>query len=158
MSVAIIPGSFDPMTVGHVDVIERASKIFDRVIVMVMVNREKKYMFSIEERTEFAKLSCSHLSNVEVMCSEGMLIDVVDELGANVIIKGVRSVKDFSYEQVQAYWNKEHNPKAETMYLPSNPKFKRVSSTMVRKLIDEGKRLDGVLMPAVISRLKADKN
>lgn len=156
MSIAIIPGSFDPMTVGHVDVIERASKIFDRVVVMVMINREKKYMFSIEERTEFARLSCQHLGNVEVTCSEGMLIDAVNELGADAIIKGVRTIKDFRYEQVQAYWNKEHNPNAETLYLPSNPKLKRVSSTLVRKLIDEGKKLDGVLMPAVISKIKGN--
>lgn len=158
MSVAIIPGSFDPMTVGHVDVVERASKLFDRVIVLVMINREKKYMFSIDERTEFARLSCEHIPNVKVMCSEGMLIDAVDALEADVIVKGVRTIKDFKYEQIQAYWNREHNEKAETLYLPSDPKLKRVSSTVVRRLIDEGKRLDGVLMPAVIARLKVNKN
>ena len=156
MSLAIVPGSFDPITVGHVDVIERASKIFDTVVVMVMVNREKQYMFTIDERTQLAKLSCDHLTNVKVLSSEGMLIDAVNELGANAIIKGVRTVKDFTYEQVQAHWNKEHNPKAETMYMPCDPKLKRVSSTMVRKLIEENKSLDGVLMPTAIKKLRSD--
>ena len=107
MSLAIVPGSFDPITVGHVDVIERASKIFDTVVVMVMVNKEKQYMFTIDQRTQLAKLSCAHLENVKVLSSEGMLVDAVNELGASVIVKGVRTIKDFKYEQVQAYWNKE---------------------------------------------------
>ena len=156
MSLAIVPGSFDPITVGHVDVIERASKIFDTVVVMVMVNKEKQYMFTIDQRTQLAKLSCDHLDNVKVLSSEGMLIDAVNELGANVIIKGVRTIKDFKYEQVQAYWNKEHNPKAETMYLPSDPRLKRVSSTLVRKLIEENKSLEGILMPTAIKKLESD--
>ena len=156
MSLAIVPGSFDPITVGHVDVIERASKIFDTVVVMVMVNKEKQYMFTIDQRTQLAKLSCDHLDNVKVLSSEGMLIDAVNELGANVIIKGVRTINDFKYEQVQAYWNKEHNPKAETMYLPSDPKLKRVSSTLVRKLIEENKSLEGILMPTAIKKLESD--
>ena len=156
MSLAIVPGSFDPITVGHVDVIERASKIFDTVVVMVMINSQKKYMFTPEQRTQLAKLSCDHLDNVRVLYSEGMLIDAVKELGANVIIKGVRTITDFKYEQVQAHWNKEHNPQAETMYLPCDPKLKRVSSTLVRKLIEEGKSLDGILMPIAIEKLKSD--
>lgn len=156
MSLAIVPGSFDPITVGHVDVIERAAKIFDTVLVMVMVNREKQYMFNIDQRTQLAKLSCDHIPNVKVLASEGMLIDAVNELGANVIVKGVRTIKDFKYEQVQAYWNKANNPKAETMYLPSDPKLKRVSSTLVRKLIEEDKPLDAILMPTAIQKLKSD--
>lgn len=156
MSLAIVPGSFDPITVGHVDVIERTAKMFDTVVVMVMMNKEKQYMFTIDERTQLAKLSCDHLPNVKVLSSEGMLIDAINELGANAIIKGVRTIKDFKYEQTQAYWNKEHNPKAETLYLPCDPKLKRVSSTLVRKLIEEDKPLDGVLMPTAIKKLKSD--
>ena len=109
MSLAIVPGSFDPITVGHVDVIERAAAIFDTVVVMVMVNREKSYMFDIDKRAQLAKLSCDHLDNVKVLSSEGMLVDAVRELGANAIIKGVRTIKDFKYEQIQAYYNKERN-------------------------------------------------
>ena len=85
-----------------------------------------------------------------------MLIDAVNELGANAIIKGVRTIKDFKYEQVQAYWNKEHNPKAETLYLPCDPKLKRVSSTLVRKMIDEDKSLEGILMPTALKKLRSD--
>lgn len=156
MSLAIVPGSFDPITVGHVDVIERTAKMFDTVVVMVMVNREKQYMFSIDQRTQLAKLSCDHIPNVKVLSSEGMLVDAVNELGANAIVKGVRTIKDFKYEQVQAYWNIEHNPKAETLYLPCDPKLKRVSSTVVRKLIEEDKPLDNILMPTAIKKLKSD--
>lgn len=156
MSLAIVPGSFDPITIGHVDVIERASRIFDTVVVMVMMNKEKQYMFSIDQRTQLAKLSCDHLHNVKVLSSEGLLIDAVNELGADVIIKGVRTINDFKYEQVQAYWNKEHNPKAETLYLPCDPGLKRVSSTVVRKMISEDKNLDGILMPAAVRKLRAD--
>ena len=91
-----------------------------------------------------------------MLSNEGFLIDAVNELGADAIIKGVRTIKDFKYEQVQAYWNREHNPKAETLYLPADPKLKRVSSTLVRKLIAEDKPLDGILMPTAINKLKAD--
>ncbi len=156
MSLAVIPGSFDPMTVGHVDVVERASKIFDTVVVMVMINSQKNYMFTTEQRYQLAKLSCDHLPNVKVLYSEGMLVDVVRELGANVIVKGVRTIKDFKYEQEMAYYNKARNPDAETMYLPCDPALKRVSSTLVRKLIAEGKPLDGILMPTVIKKLELD--
>lgn len=156
MSLAIVPGSFDPITVGHVDVIERAAAIFDTVVVMVMVNREKSYMFGIDKRTQLAKLSCDHLDNVKVLSSEGMLVDAVRELGANAIIKGVRTIKDFKYEQIQAYYNKERNPQAETLYLPADPKLKNVSSTRVRQMIADGKKLDGILMPTAIKMLQAD--
>lgn len=156
MSLAIVPGSFDPMTVGHVDVIERAARIFDVVVVMVMVNSEKEYMFTTEQRAQLAKLSCDHISNVKVLYSEGMLVDVVRELGANAIIKGVRTITDFKYEQVQAYYNRERNENAETLYLPCDQKLKKISSTLARRLINEDKSLDGVLMPTVIRKLEAD--
>ena len=157
MSLAIIPGSYDPITVGHVDVIARASKIFDTVVVTVMINSQKSYMFTPEQRTQLAKLSCDHLPNVKVLYSEGMLVDVVRELGANVIVKGVRTIKDFKYEQEMAYYNKAKEPAAETMYLPAAPELKRISSTLARKLIEEDKSLDGILMPTAIKKLEADK-
>ncbi len=156
MKIAIVPGSFDPMTVGHVDVVERAAGMFDAVVVMVMVNPEKHYMFSMEERMEIAALSCAHIPNVKVLTSEGMLVDAVNSVGASAIVKGVRTVKDFRYEQPMAYYNREKNPRAETVYLPADPKFKRISSTLARRLMDEGRSLDGVLMPNVIRKLEED--
>ncbi len=155
MKLAVIPGSYDPMTVGHVDVVERAAKIFDAVVVTVMVNPDKEYMFTMEQRTQLAKISCAHLPNVKVLCSEGMLVDVVRELGASAIVKGIRTVKDFQYEQPMAYYNREKNPNAETLYLPADPKYKRVSSTLARRLIAEEKTLGGVLMPDAIRKLES---
>lgn len=155
MKLAVIPGSFDPMTVGHVDVVERAAKIFDVVVVTVMVNPNKQCLFTMEQRSQIAKISCAHIPNVKVLVSEGMLVDVVDSLGASAIVKGVRTVKDFQYEQGMAIYNREKNPRAETLYLPADPKYKRISSTLARRLIEEQRPLDGVLMPDAIRKLES---
>ena len=154
MSLAIVPGSFDPITVGHVDVIERTARIFDTVVVAVMMNDQKEYRFTIEQRAQLAKISCAHIPNVKVLVSEGMLVDVVKELGATAIVKGVRTVKDFRYEQEMAYYNRAKNPKAETLYLPCSSEYKRISSTLARKLMDEGRSLKGVLMPDAIRKIE----
>ncbi len=154
MSLAIVPGSFDPITVGHVDVIERTAKLFDTVVVAVMMNADKEYRFTIEQRAQLAKISCAHIPNVKVLVSEGMLVDVVRELGATAIVKGVRTAKDFVYEQKMAHHNRELNPKAETLYLPCSPKLKRISSTLVRRRMEEKRSLDGLLMPEAIRKLK----
>lgn len=154
MSLAIVPGSFDPITVGHVDVIERTAKLFDMVVVVVMLNDQKQYRFSIEQRAQLAKISCAHIPNVKVLISEGMLVDVVKELGATAVVKGVRTVKDFRYEQGMAYYNRAKNPKAETLYMPCSPQFKRISSTLARRFMDENRSLEGVLMPDAIRKIK----
>ena len=95
MKIAVVPGSFDPMTVGHVNIIERASKLFDKVFVAVMINDTKQYMFTREQRTEIAKLSVAHLPNVEVIFDDGMLWELSLRLGATVIVKGIRDYKDY---------------------------------------------------------------
>ena len=153
MSIAIIPGSFDPMTLGHVDVVERAAKMFDEVVVAVMINPGKQYRFSVEQKTELATLSCAHIPNVRVIADGGMLIDLVDKLGACAIVKGIRTLKDFRYEQEMAYWNRAHNPKAETLYLPCDANFSRISSTLVRRRLDEGRPLEGLVSPAAVAKL-----
>ena len=153
MRIAIVPGSFDPMTLGHVDVVERVSKMFDEVVVAVMINSQKKYWFTLEQKIELAKCSCAHLPNVRVVSDEGMLVDLVDRLGACAIVKGVRTMKDFRYEQTMAHWNREKNSKAETLYLPANKKLMRVSSTAVRRCLEEGRSLEKFLAPAAIEKL-----
>ena len=153
MSIAVIPGSFDPMTVGHVNVIERAATMFDEVVVAVMINPNKAYRFSVTEKTELAVLSCAHIPNVRVIADEGMLVDLVERLGACAIVKGIRTIKDFRYEQTMAYWNRAHNPHAETLYLPCDKRFSRVSSTLVRQRIEQGKSLDGLMMPKAIEKI-----
>ena len=149
MKIALIPGSFDPITLGHVNIIERAAKTFDKVYVAVMNNDSSKYSSSLssksytfkpEERLLMACASVSHLENVEAIYREGiMLIDLFDELGAAAIVKGIRNANDLEYEMIHAKWNKEHNERAETLFLPADERFSAVSSTAVREMIAEGK-------------------
>ena len=163
--VALIPGSYDPITLGHVDIIERAAKKFDRVIVAVMNNdsakhdatlSSKTYMFDMDKRLEFVKLSISHLKNVEVVSSSGMLIDLFDSVKADVIVKGVRTAADLEYEMKHAKWNKAHNAGIETLFLPASESLSSVSSTRVRELILERDTdgLKGILSKRVIDELK----
>ena len=164
MVTALIPGSYNPITLGHLDVITRAAKIFDRVVVAVMTNdmhkyvpgvSPKLYLFNEEERLTMARISCAHLENVEVMAAGGMLIDLVDRTEADVIVKGVRNQEDFCYEQEHALWNRAHNARAETVYLPADPACDGISSTLARDLLEAGKSLDGILPEAVIQWINA---
>lgn len=166
--VALIPGSYDPITQGHVNIIERAARIADRVYVAVMNNdsakhssvlSSKTYMFSMDERVELAKLSLSHIGNVEVVSSCGMLIDLFDELSADVIIKGIRTSADLEYEMIHAKWNKEHNPRLETLFLPADDSLKSVSSTLVREYIKnrDYESLEGIIAPEAIDFLRNRK-
>lgn len=163
--VALIPGSYDPITLGHVNIIERAAKIADRVYVAVMNNdsakhssvlSSKTYMFSMEERVELVKLSLSHIENVEVVSSCGMLIDLFDELSADVIIKGIRTSADLEYEMIHAKWNKGHNPRLETLFLPADDSLASVSSTLVREYVKKGEfeLLEGIISPKAIEYLQ----
>ena len=136
MKNCIIPGSFDPMTVGHLDIVERAAAVFDRVVVAVMINEAKKYSFSIEERRKIAELSLSHLENVSVISSTGWLFELFDEVGADAIVKGVRNASDLEYENKMAMFNLQKNPKAHTLYFPASSGLCEVSSSAFRKETD----------------------
>lgn len=164
MITALIPGSYNPITLGHLDVIARAAAIFDRVVVAVMTNdmhkyvagvAPKHYLFNEEERLTMTRLACAHLQNVEVMSAGGMLIDLVDRVEADVIVKGVRNRADFDYEQEHALWNRAHNPRAETVYLPADPAFDGISSTLVRERLAAGESLEALLPEAVIQWINA---
>lgn len=164
MRKVLIPGSFDPITLGHVDVITRAARGFDRVVVAVMTNdmhkyvagvAPKQYMFSEEERLDMARLACASLENVTVIAAHGMLIDLVDRLEADWIVKGVRSEKDFLYEQEHALYNRAHNPRAETLYLPADPRFDGISSTLARERLLAGGDMTGILPDPVIQWINA---
>ena len=158
MKIAIYPGSFDPITTGHLNIIERASKIFDRLIVCAMVNAGKRSpMFTHEERVEFIRRVTAHLPNVEVISATGRLIDLVDRLGCDVIVKGVRNAVDFAYEQEHALYNRAHNPRAETLYLPADPAFDGVSSTLAREKMMAGEDLSGILPERVMQWINAHK-
>lgn len=165
---ALIPGSFDPITLGHVNIIERAASMFDTVTVAVMNNdsakydkalSSKTYMFDMDTRLELVRRSLSHLDNVEIVSYSGMLIDLFDLIGADTVVKGIRNVDDLAYEMIHARWNKEHNPRLETLFLPADESLASLSSTRVRELIDrrEYEPLAAVLAPAAIEYLREYK-
>ena len=162
MSSALIPGSFDPITLGHLDIITRAAARFDKVTVAVMNNDMQKYvqgapvktyLFALSERRAMAEAACAHLPNVEVIAAGGMLIKLFDCVEADFIIKGVRNTADFEYEQKHALYNRAHNPRAETLYMPADPAFDGISSTLVREKISRGEALEPFLPGAVIDWL-----
>lgn len=154
MKIAIVPGSFDPMTVGHVNIIERASKLFDKVYVAVMINNSKSYMFSEEERTDISRISCAHLSNVEVIFDNGMLADLADRLGASAIVKGIRDDKDYKYEFEMAQFNYRLNPNAQTVFLPCDEGAREISSTVVRQKLADGADISDIVSKNAIEYIK----
>ena len=134
--VGIVPGSFDPITVGHLDVICRASELCERVVVAVMINAEKKYMFTLDERKRIAEAAVAGVSGVEVVASDGMLYELASALSADAIIKGVRNECDREYEETMAEYNSAHCG-AVTVLLDANEALTEVSSTLVREKISE---------------------
>ena len=145
MRIAVIPGSFDPMTIGHVNIIERASKLYDKIFVAVMINNTKSYMFTREQRTEIARLSVSHLDNVEVIFDDGMLWELALRLDACAIVKGIRDYKDYQYEFEMAQYNYKMNPKAQTVFLPCDEGAREISSTAVRECLSHGKDISDIV-------------
>ena len=155
MSHALIPGSFDPMTLGHLNIVKRALEEYDRVTVAVMINDAKQYAHTIEERAEMAKLTVQGLSGVEVVVDRGMLVDLFDRVGADAIVKGVRNEKDRAYEAEMAAYNLSKNPRAKTVLLEADPTLGDLSSTLVREKLASGERPEGLLAPAVLDYLAA---
>jgi len=138
MKIAVCPGSFDPVTVGHIDIIRRAAGLFDKVIVVVMVNYHKtNYYFSAEERVELLKRSI-HLDNVEVETYGGLLAQYCKERGACAVVKGLRAVSDFEYEFQQALTNKKLNPDFETVFLTAHADSMYLSSSVVKQVCEFG--------------------
>jgi len=135
MIVAVYPGSFDPVTYGHLDIINRGAKIFDKVIVAVLLNPGKKNpLFTIEERIKLLKEVTSSIPNVEVDQFNGLLIDYMNYKNANTIIKGLRAVSDFEYELQMAAINRKLNPNVETFFMMTNNKWSYLSSSIVKEV------------------------
>ena len=155
MSHALIPGSFDPMTLGHLNIVKRALEEYDKVSVAVMINDAKKYAHTIEERAEMARLTVQGLPQVEVIVDRGMLVDLFDRIGADAIVKGVRNEKDRAYEEEMAAYNLARNPRAVTVLYEADPAWGDLSSTTVRELLAKGERPEGLLAPAVLAYLAA---
>ncbi|MEG0178979.1 MAG: pantetheine-phosphate adenylyltransferase [Oscillospiraceae bacterium] len=156
MRTAICPGSFDPVTKGHLDIIERTAKLFDKVIVLVMVNPSKSPAFTIEERVGFINKATSHLPNVSVDTFRGLLANYAASVGASTIIKGLRAVTDFEFEFQQALTNKKLNPELETMFMITNSNYMYLSSSMVKQVAGFGGDVTDFL-PESICKYIVDK-
>ncbi|MBE5897481.1 MAG: pantetheine-phosphate adenylyltransferase [Lachnospiraceae bacterium] len=138
MSRAIYPGSFDPVTFGHLDIIERSSKMFDEVIIGVLCNSAKKSLFTVEERVDMIRKMTDKYDNVKVMSFEGLLIDFAKEVDATIIIRGLRAVTDFDYEIQIAQTNKVEYDKLETIFMATSLQYSYLSSTIVREFASYG--------------------
>ena len=155
MNIAIYPGSFDPITKGHLNIIERASKIFDKLIVCVMVNATKRPTFSSAERVALIARVTSHLPNVEVDASEELLADYARRRHSGVIIKGLRAATDFENEFQMALINRKLNPGLDTMFLTAEHQYMFMSSSVIRELAAHGAELSDFLPSEIIPDVKA---
>lgn len=151
MSVAVYPGSFDQITNGHIDIIKRGSKIFDKIIVGVLVNVDKKHLFEIDERVKLIKRVTNDIENVEVISFNGLLVDLLKEYNANVILKGLRNSTDFEYELQMAYINKELNSDIETLCMMSSPENLHISSSCVKQVAKFGGNIEGLVPKEIVS-------
>ena len=159
--IAICPGSFDPITFGHIDIITRASAMFDKIIVVVMKNNNKTSSFSSEERKEFIIKSVGNLKNVEVDVYDGLLADYAKQKNACAIIKGLRAMSDFEYEFQMALTNKKLNPQVETIFLTTSAENMYLSSSMVKQIASMGGDISefvpGSILQEISDRLKKNK-
>lgn len=154
MSTVIYPGTFDPITLGHTDLIERAALLFDKVVVAVAQASAKKPLFSMEQRVTLARLATRDLANVEVRGFDTLLADCVKNLEARIILRGLRAVSDFEYEFQLANMNRVLAPGAESLFLASSDKFSYISSSLVREIATLGGDVSRFVPPAVEEALK----
>ncbi len=154
MKTAIYPGSFDPVTLGHFDIIERSSKIFDKLIVGVLNNSAKSPLFSVEERVKMLGDVTSHFGNVEVQSFDGLLIDFVRGNNANVIVRGLRAITDFEYELQLAQMNRVIAPEIDTLFLTTNLKYAYLSSSMAKEVAMYGGDISSFLAPEVAEEVR----
>ncbi len=157
MAKACFCGTFDPLTKGHVDIIERASNIFDEVIVMISVNSEKVEQFSKEQRMRWIKQATSHLKNVRCAIQTGLVVDACKKEGAHVLIRGLRNAVDFQYEQNMEAMNHQMAPEIETIFLMSHPSHMYCSSSNVRELLRYGQDISHMVPECVWQDLKKVK-
>jgi len=153
--IAVYPGSFDPVTLGHMDIIHRAAKQYDRLIVAVLNNLSKKPLFSVEERAELLRQATADLSNVEVDVFRDLLVNYVDQKKAQVVVRGVRSVTDFEYELQIATTNRKLNENVETIFMMTNPIYSYLSSSVVKEIAQFDGDVSELVTPEVRAALKA---
>lgn len=151
MNTVVYPGSFDPCTNGHLDIIARAARLFDRVVVAVLVNNAKTPLFSAEERVTLLKKALKDYDNVEVHSFSGLLVDFMKEVNANIIIKGIRALSDYEYEFQMALTNNALAPEIETLFIPASKDYMFLSSSLVKEVSKYGGTLTGLVPDCLIS-------
>ncbi|MDC4239112.1 pantetheine-phosphate adenylyltransferase [Clostridium tertium] len=153
MNIAVYPGSFDPITNGHLDIISRGAKIYDKLIVAVLVNMDKKCLFDIKERVELIKKVTKDLDNVEVLSFEGLLVDFARIHNSKVILKGLRTVSDFEYEFQMALMNSKLDPDIETVFMMTSSAYSYVSSSSVKQVAKFGGNIKGLVPEELITEV-----
>ena len=155
MAIAIYPGSFDPVTMGHLDIIQRSARIFERVYVAVATNFTKQPLFSTEQRLEFLKEATTGLANVEVITFDGLLVDVAKKNNARIIIKGLRAISDFEYEFQMALMNKKLGDDVETLFMATSTRYSYLSSSLVKEVARLGGCIQDLVPECVLSQITA---
>jgi pantetheine-phosphate adenylyltransferase len=153
-TLAVYPGSFDPLTNGHVDIIERGARLFDRIIVAILVNAEKSPLFTTAERVDIACRVFKDRSNVEVDTFDGLLVDYVAKRKANLLVRGLRAVSDFEYEFQMALMNRHLNPAIETVFMMPDEKYSYISSRLIKEVFSLGGQVHGLVPELVETRLR----
>jgi pantetheine-phosphate adenylyltransferase len=152
-SLAVFPGSFDPITNGHLDIVDRGLAVFDRVRMAILVNPDKQPLFSVEERVALIREAYRGNSRVEVDTFSGLLVDYAERVGASVIIRGIRAISDFEYEFQMALMNRRLNPQIETVFMMPAESYSYVSSRLVKEVFQLGGRVSDLVPPVVEKRL-----
>lgn len=153
MRVAVYPGSFDPVTKGHLDIIRRASKTFDKVYVAILTNSSKTPTFTLEQRLDWLRRSTQDIDNVEIDSFSGLLVNYMSERQANIIIKGLRAVSDFEYEFQMALMNRKLNPDVETLFMMTHGKYSYLSSSIVKEIARHRASLNGLVPEFMIDEI-----
>ena len=152
--IAIVPGSFDPITYGHIDIIKRSAQLFDEVIVAILVNPDKKYLFTLEEREEMINESIKDFNNVRVDSFSGLLVNYAKKVNSTVIVRGLRAVSDFEYEMQLTFMNKALDDNIETFYMMANKQYSFISSSIVKRVSGFGADLSKFVPKHVEERLE----
>ncbi len=153
-TVAIYPGSFDPITNGHLDLIQRGSRLFDKLIVSILRHETKEPLFSVEERMEMLREVVHVYPNVDVDCFDGLLVDYAGQRSATVLLRGIRAISDYEYELQMALMNRRLSPELETVFLMSNEAYSFISSRLVKEVFGLGGDITGLVPPSVEARLQ----
>ena len=157
-TLAVYPGSFDPLTNGHVDIISRGARLFDRIIVAILVNAEKSPLFTMDERVDITRSVFKTHSNVEVDTFDGLLVDYVERRNAQVIVRGLRAVSDFEFEFQMALMNRRLRPQIETVFMMPAEQYTYISSRLIKEVFSLGGRVEGLVPDLVEQRLRGKVN